>query len=341
MFKLKNRMLALGLALCFPMLIDSDQLAFAVGSSSSSGSSSFSYSSKVSGNSVTIYANTSSSKTSSTPAKSSSSKSTSTSKTSSSKPSVTVTKPKVPTVGKAPSNGQISTGTKPLVKSGTKSVAFVKPKLSPSRTLALFSTVVPKAVPIALKKPAAAKLVTKAPTVTKSKTTIKIVVKVPGKTASTITSQAGEASFSPDSVDAAVFPASVSPNELVYLSAPASQHYRLGIILGKNAEVRFTPIQSTWVFSDGSTANGSNPSHSFGSTGTYVATVSVQYLVSYRLAGQQNWQLESSAITLTDQVQIVVKDSGGAAIDVPTAETGTPYLVRKNCNENPAGFACQ
>jgi hypothetical protein len=330
MFRLKIGMLALGMAMCFPMLLDSNQLAFGAPSSSSSGSSSFSYSSKVSGNSVTIYASSSSSKSSKTPA---------------SKSTTSVTKPKSPASSKAPPKTQSSTSTKSPAKSVTKSVVTSKPKLSPSKTLALFSTVVSKTVPITLKKPSAPKATIKIPTITKTQTSTKIVVKVPGAASNSITSQNGEASFSPDSIDAAVFPATVAPNEPVYLSAPASQHYRLGIILGKNAEVRFTPIQSTWIFSDGSNAIGSNPSHSFGSAGTYSATVSVQYLVSYRLAGQQNWQLESSAITLTDQVQIMVKDSLGSPSDSPVSDTGsspgTPYLVRKNCIENPAGFACQ
>ena len=170
---------------------------------------------------------------------------------------------------------------------------------------------------------------------------MKIVVKIPGKTSTAITSQSGEASFSPDSVEAAAFPAAVAPNETVYLSAPASQHYRLGTILGKSAEVRFTPITSTWLFTDGSTAVGSNPSHSFASSEIYTAVVSVQYLVSYRLAGQTNWQLEPAGITLTDQVQIVVQQSDGGGAVAPVADTGTPYLVRKNCNQNSSGFACQ
>jgi hypothetical protein len=105
--------------------------------------------------------------------------------------------------------------------------------------------------------------------------------------------------------------------------------------------VRFTPIDSTWSFSDGTLATGLNPQHRFFSAGTYSASVEIRYRVSYRLAGQANWINEGAEITLTDQVTVAVsagQGSGSNAASEMVAER--PYLVGDNCLKNPAAFAC-
>jgi hypothetical protein len=167
----------------------------------------------------------------------------------------------------------------------------------------------------------------------------KITVKIPAASSSKIKSTAGEASFTPETITASAFPPAVSVSDPVYLNAPATAHYRIGNILGKTAQVRFTPIDSSWSFSDGSQASGLSPTHTFLSPGTFSASVTVRYQVSYRFAGETIWNNDVGHITLTDQVKITVS----AKQNSPTYSTESearPYLVGENCLKNPLAFAC-
>lgn len=206
-----------------------------------------------------------------------------------------------------------------------------------------------------VKKPAAAlvfkptpKPITKVTTRVITKTTPKvvtppkkIVVKTTASTSSKSISAKGEASFTPDQITATAFPPAVAVSEPVYLSAPASVHYRTGTILGQAAQVRFTPFDSTWSFSDGALATGLNLQHRFFSAGTYSASVAIRYRVSYRLAGQANWINEGAEITLTDQVTVTVSAGQGSGSNTASEMVAErPYLVGDNCLKNPAAFAC-
>lgn len=169
----------------------------------------------------------------------------------------------------------------------------------------------------------------------------KIVAKLPASSAVKTTAASGQAAFAPEVLTAGAFPASVNVSEPVYLSAPSTQHYRVGAILGKAAQVRFTPIESTWNFGDGTSGSGANPAHKFASPGTYSATVAVKYLVSYRLAGQTNWITDAAQITLTDQVQITVANASQPGSESSSqAVPQQPYLVGENCIRQPLAFAC-
>jgi hypothetical protein len=168
----------------------------------------------------------------------------------------------------------------------------------------------------------------------------KITVKIPAVSSSKVNSVSGEASFTPETITAAAFPPAVSVSDPVYLSAPASAHYRIGTILGKTAQVRFTPIDSTWSFGDGSTGAGLNPMHVFSTAGKFNATVTVRYQVSYRFAGESGWSNEAGQIMLTDQVQITVSEAQNAATQQGPPVASRPYLVGENCLKNPLAFAC-
>jgi PKD domain len=204
--------------------------------------------------------------------------------------------------------------------------------------------------PLVLKpvpKPAAkpiVKVIKKVVTKTPPKSVIppkKVVVKLPASVGSKTSTARDEASFTPDQLQAKAFPPAVAVSEPVYLSAPASVHYRVGTILGQPAQVRFTPIDSTWSFSDGSSAKGLNPHRSFATAGTYSASVEVRYLVSYRLAGSTTWITEAVEITLTDQAQIVVTSpQSNSSQPSKSSVNDRPYLVGENCLKNPSAFAC-
>lgn len=348
--------IALGLALCAPLAGGQSQLSFAA---SSKNTSSFSYTSKVVGNTVTIYGNSATATKTTTAPKVTVSKApaskpatTSTSKvvskTTTTKTTATKTIAKTAPVNSGAIQSTTSKVTAPKV-SALKPVA--KPKvlalLSPSKTLAIF---------IPAKKPAVSLVFKPVPKITKttnSKVVVKVapkpsvpakkvVIKIPAASSSAATSLSGQAQFSPEVITANAFPPAVAVSEPVYLSAPSTQHYRIGALLGKQAEVRFTPIETTWVFSDGSSASGANPKHTFGAAGTYSASVVVRYAVSYRLAGQNFWISNDTPITLTDQVEIKVSQAGSSSNQNPPSQSveNLPYLVGENCLKNSTGFGC-
>jgi hypothetical protein len=171
-----------------------------------------------------------------------------------------------------------------------------------------------------------------------------VTIKIPATTSSTSSSAAGEATFAPNEVSANAYPPAVNVGEPVFLAAAATQHYRAGQILNRATEVRFTPINTTWSFVDGSTVYGSALTHSFSSPGTYVANVTVRYSVSYRFAGESAWVAEPGSIELTDQVQVLVATTGqpGSSGLSPSAEPDSlsPYLVGSNCIQRPSAFGC-
>lgn len=84
--------------------------------------------------------------------------------------------------------------------------------------------------------------------------------------------------------------------------APSVQHSVSGSLLGRPAEVRFTPRGYTWSFGDGSTRTTTTggtswqslgvaeftptaTSHSYSRVGTYAAQVTTRYSAEYRYAG--------------------------------------------------------
>ena len=336
---------AMGLAMCFGVLLAPPQSGHAA--SSNKTTTSFSYSSKVVGNTVVISGNSTTSSSSS-----------STSKTTASK---------TPGAVKAPSSSKITVTTKspaaqkqPVAKAPAKkpsaSAPSNKPPISSSpkkpTALAQTKTVVNYFVPV--KKPAIPTVIRLVPKPSPKATTKvilkttprvisppkKITIKVPAGSNTKINSTSGEASFTPETITAAAFPPAVSVSDPVYLSAPASAHYRIGTILGKTAQVRFTPIDSSWSFGDGSHGTGLNPMHTFQTAGTFNATVAVKYQVSYRFSGETTWTNEAGQITLTDQVQISVSASANHVTQANQPVVSRPYLVAENCIKNPSAFAC-
>lgn len=340
----KGYVFALALALCLPLLISQPNSSLAAGSSKTTNS--FSYSSKVVGNTVIISGN------STTSSKSVSAPKTAVSKTpaSSKAPSVSTSKTTstINSGSKAPTSQKISNGASsqktvtkapvskpkaPILPTPTKTISYFIPAKKPATALVFKPA--PKVAPKILTK-IIAKSTPKIVTPPK-----KVVIKLPASVASKSSTATGRAVFTPETITAAAFPPAVAVSEPVFLSAPASSHYRVGTILGQVAQVRFTPIESAWNFGDGTTSTAANPAHSFAAAGTYSATVAVKYSVSYRLAGQTNWITEATPITLTDQVQIVVAALGGQTAPAPgLAISQRPYLVGDNCLKNSNAFAC-
>lgn len=306
-------------------------------SQGASSTSSFSYSSKVSGGTVTIYGNSTTKTQTNKPAAS---------KTAATKTSAkTNSAPKQTTISKPVSKPQ-APATRSVVKAASKppsQVASKKPAIKSTITTLLRSAVKP-VVPVKLRppvlKPTVPKVMVPLKTVANKKA---VIIRLPASASGKITAASGEASFAPNEVTANAFPPSVAVGEPVFLASSAAQHYRTGQILNKATEVRFTPISTSWAFSDGEMAIGSSSMRSFASPGTYLASVTVRYLVSYRFAGQTTWTTEPGTIELTDKVQVKVtaqSSEDGAVSLPPDSGAQKPYLVGSNCLQRPMAFGC-
>jgi hypothetical protein len=176
-----------------------------------------------------------------------------------------------------------------------------------------------------------------------------VVVKVPAKAVSVLSSipasasaSSGSANFSPDEASAAVSPSSdLSVGEMATFYSDPKVHYRLGAVLGHAAEVRFSPVHTSWKFGDGLSGSGAQATHSFGS-GTFDVQVTITYAVFYRLVGQLAWILDPGQIQMPAVVQVSVGDSSNwSPPEEPRLPTSKlPYLVSANCLANTSSVGC-
>ncbi len=224
--------------------------------------------------------------------------------------------------------------------------AVSPPKFPAKSTITNLLRASPKpAVPVILRPPVFKPNSPKAsaPLKAPAKKTV-VTIKLPATTSNTTTSTAGEATFAPNEVSANAYPPTARVGEPVFLAASATQHYRLGQILNRATEVRFTPLSTTWAFANGLTIAGSSLTQAFDSPGTHTANVTVRYLVSYRFAGQTAWVVEPGFIELTDQVQVLVATSSQTGLLNPSLNPDLdalrPYLVGSNCIQRPSAFGC-
>lgn len=117
-----------------------------------------------------------------------------------------------------------------------------------------------------------------------------------------------------------------------------------GALLGRSAEVRFTPRAYIWDYGDGATAirsvrgdtwaalgvaefDATPTSHIFATAGPYLIRLAVSYTAEYRYAG-------SGWVPIAGQLVLPAND---LAITVGGAKT---VLVADDCRANPAGAGC-
>jgi hypothetical protein len=160
-----------------------------------------------------------------------------------------------------------------------------------------------------------------------------IVIEVPR----TISASAEAVVFYPNPLLISFYPNSVlTIGQQAQFSANPSLHYRSQVVLGRQAEVEFTPRSVSWEFSDGQKASGTNPKKSFASSGKYQVVAQLSYLVRYRLLGETSWQRVSGEIVArSNQLEIAV----GAQIIKGSLSTG--LLVGGDCGARPRSFGCQ
>ena len=158
------------------------------------------------------------------------------------------------------------------------------------------------------------------------------------KTTQSTTILTAEARFSPAAAPISASNLSPALGELVEFRALAATHFKTASILGRLAEVKFTPIAIDWNFGDGTSASGEVIHHGFSRSQTLVVSARVTYSSEYRFSGENAW-LSAGSISVTDRVVIVV--AGEASSGEPINQSGQVVLVAANCIERPKSFGCQ
>ncbi len=142
-------------------------------------------------------------------------------------------------------------------------------------------------------------------------------------------------SFSPNPLKASVYPASQLPaGETFTFGANPSLHYGSQVVLGRQAEVQFSPAGLGWQFSDGTRIQGVEVKRSFEQTGKYQAWAIANYFVSYRVVGETAWQAVAGQISVLSNV---------LDLDVSVKIPAVPpklLLVGGECRANPKSWGC-
>lgn len=225
-------------------------------------------------------------------------------------------------------------------KPSPKPVATATPKPSPSTPAKpALLTPIQKGVPPALLKP------TPKPT---PKPVAKPTVKpapakpssAPGAPASiSIKSSSAEVSFSPEPLSIWVAKDAVSVGEEIAFWAPNSIHYKSGSLLGKLTDVRFSPINTSWVFGDGDSDEGEAVAHGFSAPGFFDVVASVRYAVDYQISGASGW-VYSGEIVVSDSLSMPVQKVEQSVNQPRTPPAKVIRLVGENCLGRHNVFGC-
>lgn len=145
-------------------------------------------------------------------------------------------------------------------------------------------------------------------------------------------------SFSPNPLSAKVFPAAqIVAADIATFSSNPSLHYGSQLILGRQAEVQFSPAWLGWQFSDGTRIQGVDIKRSFEQAGKYQAWAIANYFVSYRLVGETAWQSVAGQISVLSNVLEL-----DVSVKIPAVPAKPPklLLVGGECSVNPRSWGC-
>lgn len=121
-------------------------------------------------------------------------------------------------------------------------------------------------------------------------------------------------------------PQSVELGQEISVATTAASHLRKGVLLGRLALVRFTPVRTTWTFGDGRRSYATRPSHTFRSVGLFAVRAVVNYSVKFRFVGTTTWLADPRGISLqTNPLTFRVKKP------TPKPKAGRPLLVLFDC----------
>ena len=167
--------------------------------------------------------------------------------------------------------------------------------------------------------------------------TIKVVPPVPVTTTVSkpkpvttvvVTSQTDQAAFTPNPIGISASATSGMVGQAFFFSAIATAHSRSAVVLGRTAEVNFTPISFDW---GGGT--GSSYSSSWATAGNHSVSLTVGYAVSYSVGG--GWT-DAGIINSAASVEISIADVPPA----PATKPVSPRLVSGNCISKPSSYRC-
>ena len=145
-------------------------------------------------------------------------------------------------------------------------------------------------------------------------------------------------SFSPNPLRATVYPgAQFTAGDVLSFSSNPSLHYGSQLVLGRQAEVQFSPAWLGWQFSDGPRLQGVETRRSFDSAGKYQAWAIANYFVSYRIIGESAWVAVPGQISVLSNVIDL-----DASMKIPQVAPSLkkPLLVGGFCSESPSSWGC-
>ena len=128
--------------------------------------------------------------------------------------------------------------------------------------------------------------------------------------------------------------------------AHAARHIKEGTLLGGPASVRFSPVQYSWTYGDGSARTTSTPgatwaaqgiaefdatptSHIYRAPGRYVIELTIGYAPEYRLGASATW------IPVRGLVWAPANP-----LEAVAARNAKTVLVEEECTANPGGPGC-
>jgi hypothetical protein len=145
-------------------------------------------------------------------------------------------------------------------------------------------------------------------------------------------------SFSPNPLRANVYPGTqFSAGDSLSFSSNPSLHFGSQVILGRQAEVQFSPAWLGWQFSDGTRLQGTDITRSFHSAGKYQAWAIANYFVSYRIIGESAWVAVPGQISVLSNV---IDLDATQRIPQVTPSPKKPLLVGGTCNQSSNNWGC-
>ncbi|MSZ20754.1 MAG: hypothetical protein F2608_01965 [Actinobacteria bacterium] len=147
-------------------------------------------------------------------------------------------------------------------------------------------------------------------------------------------------SFSPAPVFVSSSAGTAKVGQPVGFWANASTHFKSGILLGKVTDVRFTPVQTSWITDQGQSGVGAAISLAFANEGSVEVAATVTYSVSYQIAGASGW-VSSGDIAVSDSVVVMIEDSSEPSPVVAAPPAKVVRLVGENCHSRATAFGCR
>ena len=141
-------------------------------------------------------------------------------------------------------------------------------------------------------------------------------------------SQSDQAAFTPNPVGISASATTGVVGQAFFFSAIASAHTSAATILGKAAEVSFTPVSYNW-----GAGSGSSYSTSWSSEGTYAVSLTVGYAASYTVGS--GW-IDAGIIYSSAGVEVTVNSIALPAV----TKLLPPRLVSGNCISKPSSYRC-